>query len=73
MRITATKFNIISAGLLLFVTATANAKLMLVVSVIGLLIGLNFLRSDREQSGVLAVTIGFFFVFVMSLVIWLTK
>ena len=73
MKITAMQYNVISAGSLLFVTATANAKLMFIVSVIGLLIGLNFLRNDREQSGVLAITIGFFFVLVMSLVIWLIK
>ncbi len=73
MKITAMQYNVISAGALLFVTATANAKLMFIVSVIGLLIGLNFLRNDREQSGVLAITIGFFFVLVMSLVIWLIK
>ncbi|HBF35780.1 MAG TPA: hypothetical protein DDW50_00485 [Firmicutes bacterium] len=73
MKITTTQFNIISAGVLLFVTATANARLMLIVSVVGLFIGLNFLRIDRDQSGVLAVTIGFFFVLIMALVIWLRK
>jgi hypothetical protein len=73
MKITTTQFNIISAGVLLFVTATANARLMLIVSVAGLFIGLNFLRIDRDQSGVLAVTIGFFFVLIMALVIGLRK
>ncbi len=73
MKITALQYNVISAGILLFVTATANAKIMFVVSIVGLLVGFNFLRNDREQSGVLAVTIGFFFVLVMSLVIRFIK
>lgn len=73
MKITAMQYNVVSAGILLLVTVTANAKLMFVVSIVGLLMGFNFLRNDHEQSGVLAVTIGFFFVLVMSLIIRFIK
>ncbi len=73
MKITAMQYNVVSAGILLFVTVTANAKLMFVVSMVGLFMGFNFLRNDHEQSGVLVVTIGFFFILIMSLVIRFNK
>jgi hypothetical protein len=73
MKLTSEQFTGIAAGVLLLVTVTGDAKIMFAVSVVGLLMGLNFLRKDREQNGVFAVTIGFFFVFIIALVIGLKK
>jgi apolipoprotein N-acyltransferase len=73
LKITANQFAILAAAVLLVITALGNAKIMFVVSVIGLLLGLRFLRKDTERSGVFAVTVGFFCTMIISMVIWLKK
>lgn len=73
LKLTANQFAILATGVLFLITATGDAKIMFAVSVVGLLIGLGFLNKDRKQSSVFAVTIAFFLVLIIAIVIWLKK
>jgi len=73
LRVTANQFATLSIGILLVVTAMGKPQVMFGVALTGLLIGFNFLRKENRPSSVLAVTIAFFLVMIIALVMGLKK
>jgi hypothetical protein len=65
------KLAALAVAVLLILTAWGNAVAMLVVAVLGLLVGLLFLRKSITQGGALAAAVGFVLAIVIALVILL--
>jgi hypothetical protein len=72
-KISANQFAVLAIGVLLVITALGNAKIMFAVSTVGMLLGMGFLRKDKDQSSVFAVTVGFFLAMIIAIMIWLKK
>jgi hypothetical protein len=63
------KFAVIAIAVLLILTAWGNALAMLVVSVLGLVVGLLFFRKSIARGGALAATVGFVLAIIIALVL----
>ena len=61
----------VAVGVLLILTAWGNAVVMLVVSVLGLALGLLLLGKNITRGGALAATVGFALAIVIALVMLL--
>lgn len=62
------KFAALAVAVLLILTAWGNALAMLVVSLLGLVVGLLFFRKSITRGGALAATVGFVLAIIIALV-----
>jgi hypothetical protein len=73
LKLTSNQFSVVAIGVLFLIIALGDARLMFVVSLVGLLVGLGFLRKENEQGSILAITIAFFLMFIIAITLWLKK
>jgi hypothetical protein len=66
-------FSAVVVAVLLILTAWGNATAMLILSAIGLVVGILWCRGRRGSVGLLALVVGFALTAAIAIVIWQSR